>query len=371
MKGTRLNQKLTRRAVVVLVLLLAAAHGAAAADKDVGPPAEAIVSPYWDERFRPTAAYGSYNSIFRKPDGTLEMWNNTVGDGPKDGLVRFRGTDAVTWTDPQTVVPHDLITDVFEKDGATLAVKRRYTRPSVVFDPTAGYFAIPHVCNDYGPKDGSVYPALLTSADGEAWTYHGRLKGEIEAFMPPRNPRWADGRGLFYQPGKPGKLDDTDPQNNRFLFFSNQYPGSGCLALLYSADGETWKFYRREGEIANLLPMELRDRTMIFPDVVRAGKHGWYAWISEKWPPISVWRIHSADGLNWELFGSKQPEIVKPDDAMIKCVSAWYDDEADVLHGYLAVWENIDEGTQNYRLYHSLTRRFDRPDDGGETPPPK
>ncbi|MEN8255531.1 MAG: hypothetical protein ABFR33_08685 [Verrucomicrobiota bacterium] len=326
--------------------------------KNIGPPAEPVTSPYWDEPFKPTAAYGSYNSIFRKPDGTLEMWNNTMGEGPRDGLVRFRAKNPVAWKHPRTLAEHRLIDDVFEDDGATPAEKRRYTRPCVTFHPEDGYFAVAHVCDGYPAKHGSVYPAFLTSADGRRWVYHGRLKGEIEAFMPPGNSRWANGRGLFYQPEKPKTLNDAHPLENRFVFFSDQYPAKDCLALLYSADAKTWKFYRRNGEIVNLLPTGLQGRGMIFPQVIQAGRHGWFAWLSEAWPPKAIWRIHSPDGLNWSLFGDEQPEIVKPPDVMIKTLSAWYDDREDLLHSYLAIWEHVTPKLLNYRLYHATTTRF-------------
>ncbi len=325
-------------------------------NKRIGPPAEPLKSRYWDQPFKPTAAFGSYNSFIRRSDGKLELWNNTRGDGPEDGLVRFIGTSPTDWGKPEVVVPHKIISDVFDKDGKPSG-KRRYTRPSVLFHEKDGYILIPHVCDGYPPRQGSVYPALITSKTGKAgsWVYHGKLRGEIEEFWPGKQSRWADGKGLFYQP-EFSKLNTKEPTKNRFLFFSNQYRGKGCLALLYSADGKEWKFYRSEGKIVNLLPDTLRSKSMIFPHVMRAGKHGWYAWISEKWPPEAIWRIHSKDGLDWKLFG-EQPEIVRPEDSTIKTLCAWYDDKADLLHGYVAIWEKIGEEI-NYRLYHSTSRQF-------------
>ena len=344
---------------VGLVFVVAASYqvcGGAA--KNVGPPSKPLEGHYWDGPFRPTPAFGSYNSIFRKPDGSYEMWNNTIGDGPKDGLVRLTSKNLTEWGPPEVQVPHEIIDDVFDKTGQ-LSAKRRYTRPSVFFHPADGYFVVAHVCDGYPPRQSSVYPAFITSKTGEkdTWVYHGKLRGEIEEFWPGKKSRWADGRGLFYQPQYPARVDDAEPIQNRFLFFSNQYPGTGCLALLYSGDGKTWKFHRENGKIANLLPVPLREKGIIFPQVIRAGKRGWYAWLSEKWPPVAIWRIHSDDGLHWRLFGKRQPEIVKPPDCSIKTVSAWYDAPNDVLHGYLASWEKIGD-VMNYRLYHSTSRKF-------------
>jgi hypothetical protein len=184
------------------------------------------------------------------------------------------------------------------------------------------------------------------------------LKGEIyDEFGPGKPPRWADGRGLFYQPDRPAKLNRKRPLKNRFLYFSNQYPAGDCLALLYSADAKQWFFHRSEGKIVNLLPPELQGKGMIFPHVIHTGRHGWIGWLSEKWPPTAIWRVHSPDGLAWKLFRDNQPEIVKPEKAMIKSLSAWYDPEQDVVHGYIAVWSDIGGGTLNYRAYHSTTRQ--------------
>ncbi|MDA0836911.1 MAG: hypothetical protein O3B01_12835 [Planctomycetota bacterium] len=342
------------KSIVAIFLLLTSTSYCE--DKRLGPPAEPLKGRYWDQAFLPTAAYGSYNSFIKRPDGKLELWNNTIGDGPEDGLARFIGTSPTEWGAPEIVVPHNIINDVFDKDGKP-SVIRRYTRPSVLYHEKDGYFLVPHVSDGYPPRQGSVYPALIASKTGNpgSWVYHGKLRGEIEEFWPGKNSRWADGRGLFYQPDFT-ELNTKEPTKNRFLFFSNQYPGQGCLALLYSADGKEWHFYRSEGNIVNLLPEPLRTRSMIFPHVMRAGKHGWYAWISEKWPPEAIWRIHSMDGMTWKLFG-EQPEVVRPKDVTIKTLCAWYDETADLLHGYVSVWEKVGDDI-NYRLYHSSSRQF-------------
>ena len=314
----------------------------------------------WDEPFAAIPSlYGSYSTLIRRGEKRYEFWNNTIGDGPEDGIVRYVGTSPTEFGEPQVAIPHRIINDVFGADKK-LSDKRRYTRPSVVYDPKDGYFVVAHVCDGYPPRDGRVYPALIRSPSGEpgTWTYHGMLKGEIYNEFGPGNPsRWADGRGLLYQPEKPAKLNRESPLDNRFLYFSNQYPGKGCLALLYSSDAKEWYFHRAEGKIVNLLPTELQGKGLIFPHVIRAGKHGWFCWLSEKWPPIAIWRIHSKDGLDWKLFGDNQPEIVKPEDAMIKNLSAWYDPDADVMHGYVGVWMDMGGGTLNYRAHHSVTKQ--------------
>lgn len=353
------------------VILLAASFNArsssaepAASGKELHQPQDPLPVQYWENPFQPTNAYGSYNTFFQIADGRLELWNNTIGDSPSDGIVRFMGTSPTEWSKPEVAIPHELITDVYDQEK-NLSPKKRFTRPFLALHPKEGYFLVAHVCDGYPPRDGSVYPAWLTSRTGQAgdWKYHGRLRGEIEEFLPEKSARWADGGGLIVQPDLPGVVQDTQPMQNRFIFYSNQYPGVGCLALLYSADGVTWKFFRHEGKILNLLPRELHGKNMIFPRIVQVGKYGWFCWLSENWPPVAIWRLHSMDGLEWHLFGNRQPEmVVQPGQGTIKTFSGWYDSEKDILHGYLAVWEKMGEFT-NYRLYHSTTAQFSESDE--------
>ena len=50
------------------------------------------------------------------------------------------------------------------------------------------------------------------------------------------------------------------------------------------------------------------------------------------------------------------PEIIKPEGVTMKNLSAWYDPERDLIHGYIGIWTNIGGGVENYRSYHSVTR---------------
>lgn len=315
----------------------------------------------WDGPFRhvPSLA-GSYSTMIRKGRDRFEFWNSTIGGDNEDGIARYVGASPTAFAAPEIAIPNRIIDDVLGPDGK-LAEKRRYTRPSLAYDTKDGYFAIAHVSDGYPPRGGRVYPAFLSSKTGEpgTWKYHGMLRGEIyDEFGPDKPARWADGRGLFYQPEKPRKLNRTSPLENRFLFFSNQYPTRGCLALLFSGDGKEWCFYRRDGKIANLLPEALRGKSMIFPHVIRAGPHGWFCWLSEKWEPVAIWRIHSNDGLNWKLYGDHQPEILKPANDRMKNLSAWYDPEHELIHGYIACWTGVDSMGRAlvYRNYHSTAR---------------
>jgi hypothetical protein len=52
----------------VLGCFLTAASGG---EKQLGPPSKLLTGHYWDAPFEPTTAFGSYNSIFLKPDGKI------------------------------------------------------------------------------------------------------------------------------------------------------------------------------------------------------------------------------------------------------------------------------------------------------------
>lgn len=357
---------------------------AGAAEKDTGPP-QPIAGATWDRPFLPdtTTLVGSYTSLLRveQPGGwRMVAFNNTVGGDRDGGLVMWEGPAAIAPAlepaEPQqfrslgVVFPHRQIDDVFIK--GELFEKRRLTRPFITWDPEQGFIGIIHVCADYGPVDGRVYPALVTSKTGEAgtWEYHGKLRGEIWDQFGDESGRamWADGGGFFYQPEGPTELDRSRPMRNRYLFYSNQYAGPGGIALLMSADGKHWVFHRQaapqDGEeelppIVNLTPM-LAGRTMIFPHIVRLGQgpdaHGWTVFISEEWPPTAIYRMWSPDGLTWRIHAD--PDVAKPADLMVKNINGWYDPAAGVLHGYLSVWHQQPDGPFDYNKYHSVTRQL-------------
>jgi len=347
--------------VAAVFAVCTASSEVVAQNKDIGEP-RPILARYWDQPFMPggSTLIGSYTSIIRHSPGDFVAFNNSIDGSLDGGLVMWTGKDNHTFDEVGVVFRHELIDDVFGPDGELYA-KRRLTRPFIDWHPDAGYVGIVHVCADYGPIDGRVYPAMVTSQTGKAgtWTYHGKLKGEIwdEFGDESGKPRWADGGGFYYQHDKPATLDRAQPLNNRYLFFSNQYAGEGSIALLYSNDGKQWYFHRNDaGKIVNLIPM-FAGRIMIFPHIIRLGDQGWAMFLSEKWPPIAIYRLASRDGLNWEPFG-EQPEIVKPDDLMIKNVNGWYDDETGLLHGYLSVWAKQADGEFNYSKFHSTTRDY-------------
>lgn len=140
----------------------------------------------WDTPFKPVATlFGSYSSFVRRGE-TYEVWNNTIGDGPEDGIVRFTGPSPVEFEAPRVVIPHRIINDVLDKDG-NLSSKRRYTRPSVVWDPKDGYFAVAHVCNSASAgdhqargRDDEEPQRLVRRGPGPDPRFHRDLDGHRE-----------------------------------------------------------------------------------------------------------------------------------------------------------------------------------------------
>ena len=99
-----------RNAFAVVLLLLAFAvwsvSGAriqaaeAASGKELATQKVVIPAKNWDAPFEPVPTlYGSYSSFVRKGD-TYEVFNNTIGDGPDDGIVRFTGSSPVEFGQP-------------------------------------------------------------------------------------------------------------------------------------------------------------------------------------------------------------------------------------------------------------------------------
>lgn len=349
---------MTSRLAICLLALLAGSPLLAQEPDDSAP----ISAEHWARPFHPgtTSLVGSYLSMIQRGPEDFVGFTNSISGDLEAGLVMWSGTTPLDLAPVGIVFTHRLIDDVFGPDGLPFA-KRRLTRPFITWHPEQGFIGIIHVCADYAPVDGRVYPAMVRSKTGKpgTWHYLGKLKGEIWAeFGTPGKPaRWADGGGFFVQPDGPDMLDRTNPLANRYLFFSNQYPGDGCMALLYSADGDTWVFHRDEaGAIVNLTPM-YAGRPMIFPHVIRLGSHGWAMFLSETWPPTAIHRLYSADGLTWQPW-SQQPEIVAPESPMIKNLNGWYDPQAEVLHGYLSVWAKQPDGSHNYDKYHSYTEKL-------------
>ncbi len=329
--------------------------------KKLGPPTP-VEARHWDAPFAPETCtiVGAYMTMVRPATNRYAAFVNTWGT-IDDGLELWQGTSTATFESRGVVVSNRQIDDLPGTDGLPHP-KRCITRPFIDWHPEHGFMGIVHVCRDYMPEDGRVYPAWVSSRTGEpgTWTYHGRLKGEIwDEFGDGAGKKsvHSDGGGFFFQPDRPAELNRKAPLENRYVFFTSHYSGWGDINLLYSNDGNEWVFHRdADGKIVNLAPV-VAGKQMIFPSVVSLGDDGWSMALAERWPPVAIWRLRSADGFNWTLAG-EQPEIRTPDHLFVKNQSLWYDPITQLLHGYLTVRSARPDGSMQSNKYHSKTRRF-------------
>ncbi len=348
--------KLYKRIEQICILLFFLAGVCSAAS-----PQQEVLAAHWDEPFRPakSAPEGSYMTMLRTPNDRYTVFINTWGTRD-DGLQMWTGRKPDRVKESGIVLRSHEIDDLPDDKGKPHS-RRGFTRPFLDMDPDGGFVGIVHVCRDYMPVDRRVYPALVSSPDGKrgSWAYHGRLKGEIwDEFGDDGKPVHSDGGGFFFQPDKADALNRAEPLENRYVFFTSHYSGRRHVNLLISADGEEWVFYRdAQGQIVNLIP-QMAGHDLIFPQVIKLGEHGWSMTLSEKWPPVAIWRLWSPDGLRWQLLGA-QPEIRIDPPGSLKNLSCWYDPEEEELHGYLTVYFGAgSNGSSHYVKYHSTTEQF-------------
>lgn len=337
---------------------------AAVLGKILGPP-QPVKAKHWDAPFAPETCsiVGAYMTMVRQDRNKYAAFVNTWGK-LTDGLTMWTGTSPGDFKVDGVVVSSAMIDDLPDKTGKPYP-KRGITRPFIDWHCDHGFVGIIHVCRDYIPVDRRVYPALVSSKTGEVgtWKYHGRLKGEIwdEFGDGAKKAIHSDGGAFFFQPDKPAKLNRETPLENRYVFYTSKYSGVGSVNILFSNDGKNWVFYRNKaGKIINLIPF-LAGKGMIFPHIVKLGENGWSMTLSQKWPPVAIWRLWSPDGLKWQLVG-EQPEIIVPDDLFIKNLSLWYDPKTALLHGYLTVRSARPDGSMQSNKYRSQTRMFSAED---------
>jgi len=74
--------------------------------------------------------------------------------------------------------------------------------------------------------------------------------------------------------------------------------------------------------------------------VIRLEEQNWHLWLTDTYPPQSIWHYQSKDGLAWTQFG-RQPEITRAavGQRAIKCLRTYYDAEKKEFVGLLAVWD--------------------------------
>ena len=289
--------------------------------------------------FTAAALTGAYASVVRRA-GSYELWVNSWEEGGAEthGMTVRRGPALDRLAEPVTAFDGRLIDDVLSADG-TPAPARGMTRPNVYFDATQGYVLLGCVCSDYLPGQVPLLPALAVSVDGSAgsWRYLGQLRGE-PAEEASRRRIWSDGGSIM-------------PVAGGWRAYLNGYGQTLCA--LESADlAGPWRFVRDgQGGIRELLPefSRVAGRPGVFPTVLRAGPDDWHAWLTDGWPPQTIWHFWSADGLNWRPYGA-QPEITRAlvGDRPIKCLRTWVEDGA--IAGLLSVWMPTADGGREWQL---------------------
>lgn len=253
---------------------------------------------------------GHYLSAHRVPAGWVVFSNVAPVAGGAlcpgascPGLVRYEGPSLAgpaRTMRARLVFPNKKISDLVDTRGRRLA-NRMLTRAVVRRDPVDGsWHAIVHVSDGYGrgrgPADGRVEPAYLSSRRGIRWTYHGRLGGDVGAWLAGR-AYWGSSLALVVNE-RPG----AGVESKFVLAMDGVLPGGG-LALAVSNDGRSWSFVRdAAGRIRNVAPAEIAHEALHFPSIVRVGRT-WRMVAVDGWPPTRHRHMVSCDGLVWTLLG--------------------------------------------------------------------
>ena len=284
------------------------------------PPATGI--RYWKTPFIPLGATGCYVSPIKATDGQMELWSC---------VDRRRGPGLTQLGPEERMAGREMLTDVYDiKEPAKLAGKRAFERGDMRYDEKEGYVFFGCVCPDYLPGTVSMFPAIMVSKTGEkgTWRYLGKLKGD-PADEGVKRKIWSDGGSIF-------RLAD-----GRWRIYLNGF--GPVLAAMESntLDGE-WRFLRDDkGAIREMLPGFPRDKEHggCLPHLLRIDDANWHCWISDKWPPQSIFHFQSADGLDWKPFG-EQPEITRKvfNSVPIKCFRGYYDPDTRQIIGLISVW---------------------------------
>ena len=235
--------------------------------------------------------------------------------------------------DWENMFENDLINDVYDmNEKEKLAAGRAFERADIYHDTKEGYVLFGCVCPSYG-WPAPLLPAIMVSKTGEkgTWKYLGKLKGE-PALEYAKGKTWSDGGSI---------VRSTDGKWRAYLNgFGTVLAAIECDTL----DGE-WRFLRNaNGEIREILPDFPKDKGHggCFPQVLKIDEKDWHCWISDKWPPQSIFHFQSDDGLNWKPFG-KQPEITRKafNGMPIKCLRCFYDSKSKKIIGLLSIWGKL------------------------------
>lgn len=292
----------------------------------------------------------SYVTVIQPPGGGMEFWANSWNEGDTSERTVFvrRGPSLEKLGEQEDMFDSSLINDVMDmKNPAQLAPGRGFTRTTMLLDPQEGYILATCVCPDYLPGSVPLIPALVVSKTGEkgTWKYLGKLKGELETeqqkkYEASKTYIWSDGGPLL-------RLAD-----GRWRMYLNGL-GQKLAAVESDTLAGPWKFLRDDkGQIRELLP-DLPTGG-VWSNVLRLDEQNWHLWITDTYPPQSIWHYQSKDGLSWTQFG-KQPEITRATVGQkpIKCLRTYYDAGKKEIVGLLAVWDTRPGGGKCWCPYVS------------------
>ncbi len=309
-------------------------------DKDTpGVPPESGVR-YWKTPFKELEPLNACYNIVRIVNGSdgktvYELWHNTWEgeDARSHRIVVNRGPSIDKLGPTETICDGTLITDTPDiKNPAEPSPKRGFTRfSSILKDKEYGHVIMCCVCADYLPGSTSLFPAILVSKTGEPGTfrYLGRIKGE-PAQIDAVKKVWCDGGSLIRM------------ENGKWRMYLN---GFGTILTAIESDSleGNWKFLRNDkGEIRELVTdfPGTNVRGGCFQQVLKVADGNWHMWMTDKWPPQSIWHFWSEDGLSWKMYG-QQPEITRKafNDHGIKCMRAYVSPDGKEIIGLLSVFK--------------------------------
>ncbi|MFZ2653418.1 MAG: hypothetical protein WAX69_00750 [Victivallales bacterium] len=305
-----------------------------------GVPPESGIR-YWKTPFKEIYAVNAcYNAVRITKDskgGTVyELWNNSwEGDeAEKHQIIVSRGPSLDKLGEPLTVCDGTIINDFPDmKNPPTPSPNRGFSRFSTILhDKEYGYVIMCCACADYLPGSTSLFPVILVSKTGEPGTfkYLGKIKGE-PAELNAAKKIWCDGGTLMRM------------ENGKWRMYLNGF-GTMLSAIESDTLEGNWKFLRNEkGDIRELISdfPSTDSRKGCFHQVLKVADGNWHMWMTDKWPPQTIWHSWSADGLSWKLYG-QQPEITRKafNYHGIKCIRVFLSEDGKDLIGLLSIYKD-------------------------------
>ncbi len=192
-----------------------------------------------------------------------------------------------------------LVDDLMDPDrSGKKASSVKMTRTSIYHDKEVGMVCMNSIFA--GPDSAypkrTLVPAIFSSKTGApgTWKYHGKLSGEPAVYEKQKKRRWI-GEGSIVR------------TKNGWRVYLVGYGPVLAVAESKSLDGP-WKFVRKGGKLADLLPGL---KGVCFPYALKVSDSEYHLWVSRRWPTGPVYHLSSSDGLRFKPYG-KQPELSAP-----------------------------------------------------------